>query len=613
MKAAAKNNWIFASLASAVLFLSIDVCLHVDLLRPDVLRGDIHESMLHLLLVFLFVSFSGLAYISQKKLETKDRELITAGREWESTFDAIPDSVAIIDAGYRILRVNNAMAQRLGLERDRLIGTICYEQIHGTPVPHSCCPHSKLLADGREHTAEIYEARLGGYYEVTVSPLRDQKGCLIGCTHVARNITAMKQAEKTLRAGNAELERQLRFTNTLLRAAPMAVFFKDAKGRYLGCNEEFSKIAGFTPEDIVGKTVFDLWAPELAEIYHRQDEELLKHPGHQVYEFQIKNARGEMLDVIFNKDVFQDEHGNTGGIVGTFLDISGRKRAEARIRNLNEELEERVAQRTVELRTVNAALEREISDRVNAEEMLWNYTNRLRTLSARLMEARESERRHIAHELHDEVGQSLTSVKLSLDRIRRNAGDPAVVSGLSAVQEELNGLMEIVRDLSLNLRPSHLDTLGLLPTLQWHFKRYTGQTGIAVDFARDSGIRRLPADIETVLYRIVQEALTNAARHAAVESVQVRMDMSDREVRLTIEDKGAGFDVNAALEQGRTMGLSGMRERVDDLGGSLTVRSSRGQGTVLTIALPFLCPLTDSGNRGGPKRAQSSEKKENIP
>lgn len=620
LKAAARNKWILASLASALLVLGVDVSLHVNELRQHetilgvLIPGNSHESMLHLLLAFMFISFSILAYISGKKLESNDRKLINAGKEWESTFDAIPDCVAIIDANYKILRVNNAMAQRLGLDRDRIIGSICYEQMHGTSAPHSSCPHSKLLADDREHTAEIYEERLGGYYEVSVSPLRDHKGCLIGCTHVARNISSQKQAEQTLRSNNAELERQLRFTKTLLKAEPIAVFFKDAKGRYLGCNEEFSKIAGITPEDIVGKTVFDLWSPDLAEVYHRQDEELLKYPGHQVYEFQIKNARGEMLDVIFNKDVFQDENGNTGGIIGTFLDISGRKRAEAKIRNINEELEQRVAQRTGELLTVNATLEREISERVHAEETLRNYTSRLRTLSARLMEARESERRHIAHELHDEIGQSLTSTKLSLDRIRRNAGDPAVVSGLSAVQEELNGLMASVRDLSLNLRPSLLDTLGLLPTLQWHFKRFTLQTGISVDFSHASGIPRMPPDIETVFYRIAQEALTNAARHAAVGSVQVSMAVNDRKVRLTIEDKGAGFDLSEALENGRTMGLSGMRERVDDLGGSFTVRSSRGHGTVLTITLPLLCPLGDAGHqRASDREAQSAKNMENMP
>ena len=258
------------------------------------------------------------------------------------------------------------------------------------------------------------------------------------------------------------------------------------------------------------------------------------------------------------------------------------------------------------LEAVNTALKREISERARAEELLRNYTNRLRTLSARLMEARESERRHIAHELHDEIGQLLTGVKLSLDSIRRRADEP-MAAGLSDVQEELNRLMERVRDLSLNLRPSLLDTLGLLPTLQWHFKRYTEQTGIAVDFSHDGESRRMPIEIETVLYRVVQEALTNVARHAAVDTVGVGMAMNDREATVTIADRGAGFDVNDALEKGRTMGLSGMRERVDDLGGTLTIQSAPSSGTRLTIVLPVLSPLSGERKPGANQvRAKST-------
>jgi len=229
---------------------------------------------------------------------------------------------------------------------------------------------------------------------------------------------------------------------------------------------------------------------------------------------------------------------------------------------------------------------RDITERKKAEEMLRNYAHRLRTLSSRLMEARESERRHIAHELHDEIGQSLTVVKLSLDAIRRNAND-ATASRLLGVQEELNELMVRVRDLSLNLRPALLDTLGLLPTLQWHFKRFTEQTEIQVNFVHDCEGRRFSTEIETGLFRIIQESLTNVARHAGVAAVSVSLATTDRAIVAVIEDIGAGFQLKDVMEKGRTMGLAGLYERVDDLGGTLTILSHPGAGTHMTVSIPL--------------------------
>lgn len=232
------------------------------------------------------------------------------------------------------------------------------------------------------------------------------------------------------------------------------------------------------------------------------------------------------------------------------------------------------------------SIERDITERKEAEKMLRSYANRLRALSSRLMEARESERRYIAHELHDEIGQSLTAAKLSLDAVRRYADNDTAIR-LLGVQQELNELMVRVRDLSLNLRPSLLDTLGLLPTLQWHFKRFTDQTGIRIAFDYDCEDRRFSMEIETGLYRIIQESLTNIARHAGVQSANVSLSATDRAIVAVIVDKGAGFQLESALESGRSMGLDGMYERVDDLGGTLTIHSQPGAGTQLSVSIPL--------------------------
>ena len=211
---------------------------------------------------------------------------------------------------------------------------------------------------------------------------------------------------------------------------------------------------------------------------------------------------------------------------------------------------------------------------------------RLLTLSLKLVEVQEAERRFIARELHDEVGQVLTSLKLGLD-LNRNQPTEATQRGLKEAVEMIDELMDRVRQISLDLRPQMLDDLGLLPAVEWHFKRYLKQTNIRVHFKHSPIDHRLPSHLETAVFRIVQEALTNVARHAGVQEVAVRLWTDDQSLRVQVEDKGAGFDAVKALAACVSNGLSGMRERAELLGGEFTLESEIGAGTRLTVELPL--------------------------
>jgi PAS domain S-box-containing protein len=217
---------------------------------------------------------------------------------------------------------------------------------------------------------------------------------------------------------------------------------------------------------------------------------------------------------------------------------------------------------------------------------------RLQALSLRLVETQEAERRRIARELHDEVGQLLTGLKLTLEMSTQPPADLAW-DRMGEAHALITDLMARVRQLSLDLRPAMLDDLGLLPTLLWHFERYANQTNVHVTF-KHTGLegRRFPPEVETAAYRIVQEALTNVARHAGVGEVTVRVWASQDRVSVQAEDQGAGFDPEVALAATKTAGLTGMRERAVLLGGQLTIESAPGAGTHLTAELP-LCGWLD--------------------
>jgi PAS domain S-box-containing protein len=212
---------------------------------------------------------------------------------------------------------------------------------------------------------------------------------------------------------------------------------------------------------------------------------------------------------------------------------------------------------------------------------------RFEVLSQRLVEIQESERRYIARELHDEIGQMLTGLKLLLTtevgattkRMRANADEARTLVG---------DLMMRVRELSLNLRPAMLDDLGLLPALLWFIGRYEKQTRVRVSFVH-LGIEgaRFSREIETTAYRIAQEALTNVARHAHVSEVSVRVWAHDRVLEIYVEDHGRGFDPAAELVAGKSSGLPGMRERAILIGGQLTLDSAPGTGTRVIAELPL--------------------------
>ena len=241
-----------------------------------------------------------------------------------------------------------------------------------------------------------------------------------------------------------------------------------------------------------------------------------------------------------------------------------------------------------------ASLEQGKAESKLSEERLRENAERLQVLSRRLMEIQESERRQIARELHDEVGEILTGLKLNLE-VSAQAASDQVASRLGEAQVLVQELMTRTRELSLALRPAILDDLGLLPALLRHFERYTGQTKVHVTFKHNGLEQRLPSDLETAAYRIVQEALTNVARHAKVKEVTVRVWADPETLDVQVEDWGTGFDPEIALGAHVSSGLTGMRERVMLLGGDLKLESSPGKGTRVRAEFPLHQPSDHEG------------------
>lgn len=294
--------------------------------------------------------------------------------------------------------------------------------------------------------------------------------------------------------------------------------------------------------------------------------------GETVYreELIIGRPDGSRLIVRASAAPLRDEKGEITAAVGVFFDVTDQKEMEQALRRSRDELEELVALRT----------------------------RQLTALSRRLVDVQEMERRMMARELHDEIGQSLTALKMFVDdHPYQTPGD--VDPRILEASQTLNDLIWQIRNLSMRLRPTMLDDLGLLATLLWHFEGYTERTKIRVVFKHSGLRRRLPLEVTVVAYRVIQEALNNVARHASANEVLVCVRRESNTLYVEIEDRGVGFNVE---EAGSTsaIGIIGMRERLLSLGGTFKLESSPGGGTYVMGEIPLESTnrLRSGGRRG---------------
>jgi signal transduction histidine kinase len=252
--------------------------------------------------------------------------------------------------------------------------------------------------------------------------------------------------------------------------------------------------------------------------------------------------------------------------------------------------------REVEYRSVahilpglHLAVYRDITERKAVEAALREHTQRLRFLSGRVVEVQEEERRHLARELHDEIGQTLTAIAINL-RAVKNACGTSTPPRLEECIGIVGGAIQQVRSLSLDLRPSMLDDLGLVSALRWYVERQAERAGYCGHLAAEPDEMKVVPSIAIAAFRIAQEALTNVARHAGARHVWVKLRMHENQLELAVRDDGRGFDVgamSARRSNTEAIGLMGMRERAMLLGGQVSIRSAKGRGTEIRLTVPL--------------------------
>jgi PAS domain S-box-containing protein len=328
-------------------------------------------------------------------------------------------------------------------------------------------------------------------------------------------------------------------------------------------NPAWEAVFGYPTDELLARPFLELVHPDERETVEKQFDSLRQGTDARSFEIRCACRDGSWKQTLWNATPLVGQQ----LIIATGRDITDAKRAEEALRHSEEHYRELFHQ---------------------AYEMQQN----LRRLSDKVLQVQEQERTRLSRDLHDEVGQALTAISVQLAMVGKAAAgrDHGLRQKIRDAQEIIERTMEAVHNFARELRPAMLDDLGLLPALRTHVRAFTERTGVPAVLHATEQAERLDGEHKTVIYRVVQEALTNVARHAQARRVEVRIDRQGDEIRVRVSDDGNGFEVGdgeKGAPEGR-LGMLGMRERVRLAGGRLTIESAPGKGTTLTAWLP--CP-----------------------
>jgi len=481
--------------------------------------------------------------IERKRAEEALRE---SEEKYRTILENIEEGYFEVDIAGNFTFFNDSLSRLLGYSRDEMMGMNNRQYTDEENAPKLYRAFNQVYSTGEPTKGFDWEViRKDGakrYVETSVSSIKNSSGQPIGFRGIVRDITERKRAEEAL------AESEERYRQLFEAESDAIVLIDNATGCILEANSAAAALYGYSKEELLSKKNSDLSAePEETQ----RVTQTTPVDVNRVVTVPLRFHRKQ------DGSVFPVE------ITGRFLIRQGR--------------------------SVHIAAIRDITERKQAEEELRNSQEQFRALSARIQFAREEERTQIAREIHDELGQELTGLKMDLSWLikRLPKNQESLISKTESMLKLVDSTIQTVRRISSELRPGVLDDLGLIAGIEWQTQDFENRSGIPCDFISSVEEIDLDRDRSTAVFRILQETLTNVSRHAKATQVKINLEESADSLILRIEDNGKGIK-ESEVSHPKSLGLLGMRERVLVFGGKVIITGEQGKGTTVTVKIPLM-------------------------
>jgi PAS domain S-box-containing protein len=515
---------------------------------------------------------------SHVKMAILRKEALEAQRYLAAIVESSDDEIVSIDLNGIIVSCNKGAERLFGYKAEEMIGQPITLVIPPELHDDERMIRTKIGCGEKIHHFETVRLTKNGEkrdVSLTISPMKDATGRIVGVSRVARDISESKRSERAL----AEQARLLDLSN-------YAIIVRDSADRVTYWNRGAFQLYGYAREEAQGLVTHDLLQtefPEPLEVIAAR----LRHENQWTGELTHTRKDGSRIVVLSRWALVRDHQGNPQGVLETNNDITRQKQIEQALRESEEQLraladglETQVRARTRELEQRN----REALERTQQLRELWN----------RLVRTQDEERRHIARELHDSVGQYLAALSMVLEAAKNKGSDNRKLEEAAQIT---NSCIAEIRTLSHLLHPPLLEEAGLASAVDWYVKGFAARSGIQAKLEIAEPLGVLGKEIELVVFRVLQESLTNVHRHSGSKTVAIRIGVDSQRAWLEIEDQGKGMP-NGSMRAG--VGITGMRERIENLNGDLLITSNQN-GTHVRVVLPLV-----SASRSTRQGTQSS-------
>jgi len=521
------------------------------------------------------------------ELKLAEEALRASEERYRTIVETIQDGYYEVDLHGNLTFCNKSAYEIVGCAEDELIGRNYVQFADPDTAEEVYRAFNEVFRTGKPAPAIRWEVirKDGGKrcIELSVSLIRSVTGRKIGFQGIGRDITRRKLIEDELRNHRQHLEelveertallervneqllleiverkrteerltREKDFTDAVINSLPGVFYIVDIEGNIVRWNKTLETVSGYMSEEISVMKELDFFPREDFELVARKHQEVFIR-GEGVMEANLASSNSNSIPYFFTG--VRAKLDDQAYLVGLGVDISERKRA---------------------------------------EEALAQSEKQLRSLSAQLLTTQEKERKRVARELHDGIGQTLTAHKVKLESTLTQVRDGMFVNldeSLEALISMIKYSIEEVRRISADLRPSILDDLGILPTILWFCRQFQGVYS-DIHIEKDIALTEtdVPEHLKTIIFRVLQEALNNIAKHSKADSARLCLRNRRGRIELVIQDNGSGFDLKSALASAsytKGLGLASMKERTELSRGSFTIRSAKGKGTIIRASWP---------------------------